>query len=141
MTPAYPKEMQIGRGTIDVQEFREYIEDEASLQRQAEAYLRIKGLFFIRIPDGIYKVVFGQSKLSARVKEFLASFVKGIPDLTILIRDGEKHNRALCLELKTKKGKLTHHQRHVAERINVVVCRSLEQVEKEVDEFLGGTQS
>ena len=132
----FSKRKQTRRKSMDVQEFRKWVGNERSLQSQCENYLNVKGVFYIRIPDGIYKYVFSQySKLPKYVRAFFARFVKGIPDLTILKPYGEKYNLALCIELKTEKGRLTQGQKNVSQKINVQVKRSLEDVVKEVQEF------
>ena len=56
----FSKEKQIQKNIIDVQEFKETQLKESDLQRQCEEYcLLIPNIKVIRIPDAIYKAIFG----------------------------------------------------------------------------------
>jgi len=127
---SYTKEQQLKRP----RQKREGVKKEAVLQSQAEAYLKLRNIPFIRIPDSAYAVIFGQQRMSNKDKAFLASFLKGLPDLTIFKKHGD-YNLSLCIELKSKDGKLSHHQQHWSERVRTVVIRTFEEFVKAVDEF------
>ena len=107
---------------------------EAELQRKCEEYLKLKRIPFIRVPDAVYKVIFANQHLPIHHRTLIASFIKGLPDLTIF-RKADPYNIALCIELKSAKGKLTHHQKHWADQVTTVVVRSFDEFIRVVEEF------
>ena len=105
---------------------------EDQLQSQCEEYLNIIGLPFIRFPSTLYRKIFGPyNTLSAQVRGWLSTYMKGVPDLTILHPWG----RYLCVELKTQRGKLSQGQKGFAKRVPVTVCRSFEGFRDLVDRW------
>ena len=99
---------------------------ESEIQKQCEDYLNIEQIRFIRIPDALYKYVFSaQSRLPAYMKALISSFIKGVPDITILLKNG----RFLCCELKTTTGKLSQGQKNFQRSVgesNYFIIRSVE---------------
>lgn len=104
---------------------------ERTIQAQCEAWLRVKSLFFIRIPDSMNRGIFANPEIPIYVKRHISDFTKGILDITIL-----KDGRYLSIEIKTVVGKLTHEQAQVMKAIGGVVVRSFEEFKKAVDEWL-----
>jgi len=135
----FSKQKQVGRGAIDVTEYRNMVCKEADLQRQAEEYLQVQGIPFIRVPDAIYKAIFSSRTIKPYIKALISRFIKGLPDLIILDPAG-RWNRACCIELKSATGKLSQGQKNFAKRVNVVVKRNFEDFVKEVEEFLNGKE-
>lgn len=133
----FSKERLLRKNTISVREFKSIVSDESSLQRQCEEYLDLHRITYIRVPDAIYKAIFGTTDIKPHIKRLISSFIKGLPDLTILIK-GVKYNQALCVELKTSKGKLSQGQKSFAKNVNVHIVRSFEDFEKLVNAFSNG---
>ena len=125
------------RKAMDVQEFKATTESEAALQRQCEAYLEWKQLPFVRIPDALFRAIYAiGSHVPIQDKRIVSEYLKGLPDLTVLIPDGGHYNRAVCFELKTKKGKQSQGQKRFASKVNVIIVRSFEQFCFELGKFL-----
>ena len=74
---------------------------EKELQNLCEGYLEAQRIAYIRIPDLIYKIVFGGSYVQPHLKAIVSKYFKGLPDLTVLFDSG----KYLAIELKTG-----HHQ-------------------------------
>jgi len=138
-----------------VDEFKQYTGKESGLQSQCESLLRYyPNLKAVRIPDLLYFVLFSQLgggghrfKIVDRTTGVqipmgwyrkISMWLTGLPDLIILKRSVGDLNLAICPELKTKKGKLSKHQKKFAETINLVEVRSFEQFEKLLKEFTDG---
>jgi hypothetical protein len=100
---------------------------EGELQKNVDDLLNNIGVTFIRIPDTMNSIVFGNPRIPVHVKAMIAAFTKGKPDTTILLRDG----RYITIELKTKVGKLSPAQKKFRDGVgedNFYVCRNIEQV-------------
>ncbi len=105
---------------------------EAVLQGQAEAYLDILGLFYIRLPDSLMRVVFSSPSIPIWTKAEVSDCLKGLPDLTIL-----KEGRYLGIELKREGGKMSTAQREVQKAIGTIQIERFEDFKRVVDEWLG----
>ncbi len=103
---------------------------EATIQAQAEAYLDACGLFYIRLPDSLMRVVFSTPSIPIWTKREVADCLKGLPDLTILDKE-----RYLAIELKRDGGKMTSAQRDVQRAIGTVECQSFAAFKQAVDNF------
>lgn len=117
-----------------------YMNKESTLQSNCESYLNLLHIPYIRIPDVLYSVIFGNSYASKRipvyVKKVISGFLKGLPDLIILKEmQGTIYNKALCIELKSKTGRLTKEQRQFGAILNLVVVRSFDDFKNIVNEF------
>ena len=100
---------------------------EGELQKDVDDLLNNIGVTFIRIPDTMNSIVFGNPRIPVHVKAMIAAFTKGKPDTTILLRDG----RYITIELKTKVGKLSNAQKKFRDGVgeeNFYVCRNIDQV-------------
>lgn len=99
---------------------------EAQIQKQCESLLDTMRLAYIRIPDKLYSTIYSPySKIPPQTKAFISTFIKGIPDITILLRDG----RFICCELKTTTGKLSQGQKNFCKLVgedNYHIVRSVE---------------
>lgn len=103
---------------------------EAVIQGQAEAYLDACGLFYIRLPDSLMRVVFASQSIPIWTKKEVADCLKGLPDLTIL-----DAGRYLAVELKKNGGKMSSAQRDVQRAIGTVVCDSFAAFKQAVDNW------
>lgn len=136
MIKPYTKAMQTGRQTITSDEFKASNDSEQALQRQCEEMLKYHpDIAVIRVPDAAYKAIFANQTIPSWVRALIARFLKGLPDLILLRADGETYCKAVCVELKTKKGKQTQGQKKFARIVPVHVCRSLEHFEQIVKDF------
>jgi len=98
---------------------------ERDIQKQCEAVLDYARIAYIRIPDALNRFVFGANFVPPQLKKLISAFIKGLPDLTILSKDG----RYYCVELKTAKGKLSQGQKIFCRKVgegNFYVIRSVE---------------
>jgi hypothetical protein len=101
---------------------------ESVIQRSAEDLLKKLNLRYIRIPDAVYNIIFSKNSLIPEwVKILIAAAISGLPDLTVLLKDG----RYICIELKTKTGKLRQKQKEFRNDVgvnNFYTCRSIDEV-------------
>ncbi len=105
---------------------------EAVLQGQAEAYLDLLGVFYIRLPDSLMRVVFSSLSIPIWTKAEVSDCLKGLPDLTIL-----KGGQYLAVELKREGCKMTTAQREVQKAIGTIQIERFEEFKRVVDEWLG----
>ena len=71
--------------------------------------------------------------LPVHIKKLISSMIKGVPDLTILHRDG----RYMCVELKTENGKLSLGQKQWKRGVgdNYHVIRSFDDFKTLIDDW------
>ena len=74
------------------------VQSEKKLQKQCEDFLRINQIKFIRIPDELWRFIAQRAPI--QTKKILSCALKGVPDITILFKNGSY----LCVELKSKSG-------------------------------------
>lgn len=128
----FSKSKQTGNKQIDVQEYKAIYSDEETLQRQCENLLDLMGLKYYRIPDAIWKF----KGTTPATRKILSGYFKGLPDLTVLIPLDDIYCKAVCFELKTKKGKLTGGQKQFQRKLPLIIIRSFEQFQLELKNFL-----
>ena len=100
---------------------------ESALQKQVEEYLDWNGYNYIRIPDELYRYVYAMQFVPIWIKKIISKYVAGVPDITILKKEGVY----VCIELKTESGKLSVAQKRFRDSVGVEnyhVCRSLDDV-------------
>ena len=130
----FSKEKQIGKKK-KTSKSKLFKGPEKELQALEEELLKYKpNIAVIRIPDAAYRAIFANQHIQPWIKREIASFLKGIPDLTLLKKHG-KYNLALCIENKVGGNKMTQGQRKFAERANVKVVRSFEHFQELLDNF------
>jgi hypothetical protein len=109
---------------------------EKDIQKQCEKVLDYAHIAYIRIPDVLNSIIFAGLKVNVfgrwttvqvptHIKKLISAFLKGLPDLTILSKDG----RFYCVELKTTIGKLSQGQKTFCRMVgeqNFYVIRSVE---------------
>jgi hypothetical protein len=108
---------------------------ESEIQSQLEHYLRLKGVEFLRFPDSLYRYIFANPQIPIHVKKQCSDFMKGVPDLTILVKSGS-YAMALQLEVKTNDGKLTQGQKNYAKHLNVYTGYGFDECKEIIDTFL-----
>jgi hypothetical protein len=108
---------------------------EKDIQAGVESYLIQKQYDFIRVPDAVYRVIFSAMSIPLHIKGQISSFLKGLPDLQV-VKKYRQYNLSLFIELKTKRGKLSQGQKKFARQLNVVVCRSVDEAIKEIEQFM-----
>ena len=123
----FSKRKQLHRKVTDVPTAKPIKKDEAALQRQCEELLDWMKVTYIRIPDSLWR-----NQAPIYIKKLMSRYLKGLPDLTILFNNGTY----LCVELKTKQGRMTQGQKNFAKYIPVTVIRSFEDFEKLIKEKL-----
>jgi hypothetical protein len=121
---------------------------ESLLQKQCDDYLALKGLYYIRIVDGVWNGLnYVMKELAIKRWYNLLSVVKnvlqalknrfaGATDNTVLIGLNEKYSLALSLELKSKKGKKHGKQKTVAKKIPVQESRTPEETMGIINQFI-----
>ena len=109
---------------------------EAVIQAQAEAYLDLLGLFYIRLPDSLMRVVFSSPQIPIWTKREVSDALKGLPDLTIL-----KNGRFLAIELKRESGKMSQAQRDVQKAIGTIQVERFEDFKAVVDGWVKAVEA
>jgi len=130
-----PKSKQLGRYGQPKNMGKAPKTSEAMLQKQCEDYLVIRKIAFVRIPDAVYREVFGRNNTSPRLRGVISSYLKGLPDLTVLYPSG----RYLAIELKSGSGKMTQGQKNFKKLVgvdNYYLVRSFDAFRELVDENL-----
>ena len=111
---------------------------EKEIQAAVERYLDLRGLYFIRIPDALYRWVFGAgASIPVWVRGLISSYMKGQPDLIILKPMGNGRGCfALPLELKSESGEMSDEQLRIQAEIGTFIAHSEEEAIKIIDEFI-----
>jgi hypothetical protein len=109
---------------------------EHDLQVMAEELCIRMGIRFVRVPDLIYKTVFGSPTTPPHVKAMIAEFIRGLPDLLLLAK-AEKDNRCRLIEIKTEAGKLSQGQKNWHDGLDVVVCHGWPETKAAIISFQG----
>lgn len=102
---------------------------EENLQVQCEALLRMLNIAYIRIPNAVYCRFFANNKKYNWTNKNVSTNISGLPDLTILLRDGNY----ICVELKSKTGRLRDSQKVFRDAVgieNFFVCRTFEEFQE-----------
>ena len=121
----FSKRKQLHNKITDSPQAKPIKKNEAELQRQCEELLDWMKVTYIRIPDSLWR-----NQAPIYIKKLMSRYLKGLPDLTILFNNGTY----LCVELKTKQGRMTQGQKNFAKYIPVTVIRSFEDFEKLIKE-------
>ena len=126
----FSKRKQTGNRQIDVQEYRAIIQNESSLQEQCENLLDLMKLEYYRVPDIIWK------NRSPYLRKIASKYLKGKPDLLVMKPYDDIYIKAVAFELKTKKGKLTGGQKQFQRKLPLIIIRSFEKFQLELNNFL-----
>jgi len=102
---------------------------EKDLQKLCEGYIKQFGVYYIHIPDDLLHYL--RFKAPAWIAKSSSLAFKGLPDLIILNK-----NKVLCVELKTKNGKLSRGQSAFAKKVDVHLIRSFDDFRLIFDNFL-----
>jgi hypothetical protein len=104
-------------------EYQPYDGPESDLQKQLDDMLVVLGIWFIRVPDGVWRWI--AWKASEHVKKWFRHVFGGMPDTLPMIKISDKYMLCAPIELKNKKGQLHGKQKHWEGRgIAVQVSRS-----------------
>lgn len=112
MYPKFPKPIRKKKTKNNivrkVKDFINYDIPEKVLQLQCEEYLDLLGIKAIRLPDALFRCLYGQgNSVKKRDAARISKYLKGQPDLTILLSNGN----FICVELKRKGGQLSQGQK------------------------------
>ena len=128
----YSKSQQLGKIKINKKTGKLEI-SELALTEQCENWLKLNNIPFIRIPDMIYKIIFGNQSILIWQKKFISEFIKGLPDFTVLLPNGVY----ICIELKTSTGKQTAKQKGFEKSVkNYEIVRSFEDFIKTINNYV-----
>jgi len=123
----------------DTAGFKPYDGPEDALQRQLDDMLAAYHIWYIRIPDKIWKWLAMCAPQS--IKVWFRGVFGGIPDSLPMLRISDKYMLCCPIELKTAKGKLHGKQKHwEGQGIPVQVSRSPEQSIAIVRQFLADAE-
>lgn len=132
-TGAVPKTGSKKRARDDVERAGVKVsnDSEDKIQSEVDDLLDSANIAYIRIPDVVYTIVFEwlEGKIPATIKRLVSAFIKGLPDTTILCKSGKFY----CVELKSKKGKLSQGQKNFKRLVgesNWYTMKSCKEVEK-----------
>lgn len=133
----FSKAAQTRRQWVEVDGKSKWQGEESDLQKQCEQFLEYcPDIAVIRFPDAAYRAIFGfGSNLPDWIKKLIASYVKGIPDLTLLKNKADGTVAALPVELKKDDGKLSQGQKKFAGIVTVYVIRDFESFVEMVEDF------
>jgi len=104
------------------------------LQLQANDYLELKRIRYIRIPDTIWRWI--AYKATEAVKIWFRKIFGGIPDNICILPINKNYNLCLALELKTAAGQLHGKQKHWSKDLSVQISRSPEDTMRIIDKFI-----
>lgn len=110
---------------------------EADIQREVEGYCEARGIYYVRVPDALYRWIYGaRNSVPVWVRCLIARYIKGVPDM-ILLRDmgNGKGCFALPLELKRSGAKLSPEQVKTQEAIGTKVAYSTAEAIGYIKEF------
>ena len=110
---------------------------EADIQREVEAYVEARGIYYTRIPDSLFRWIYGAgSSVPVWVRAMIGRYLKGQPDMILLKPMGNgKGCFALPLELKRAGGKLSPEQVRTQEAIGTKVAHSTSEAIAFIREF------
>ncbi len=114
---------------------------EEQIQGQVEAYLRLKGIQFLRIPDSVYRMCSPMSSLPIWQKKEISQYLRGVPDLLIFKKEMLSDevpcvdNSCLMLELKRKGGKAGQAQKQWHRGLMVHVPESFEEAKTLIERW------
>lgn len=112
---------------------------ESAVQVQAEEFLDSLGVLYVRIPDSVLACVAFSQMWSA--KEDVSNYLKGVPDLLVIVPRVAGGNFLLCLELKREEGGvLSQGQKKWHSKANVQVLRTWPEIRDEITNFLKMTR-
>ncbi len=99
---------------------------EAEIQREVEAYCEARGIYYVRVPDALYRWIYGAgNSVPVWVRCLISRYIKGVPDMVLLKPMGNGQGCfALPLELKRAGGKLSPEQVKTQEAIGTKVAHS-----------------
>ena len=102
---------------------------ESTIQHQVEAYLALKGVTVLRVPDAVLAMIARTGSPQARA--MVSRHFMGQPDIIALWPDGT----FLGIELKAEDGKLSQGQINWWKRLGQPpnVCRSFEEAKEQID--------
>ena len=110
---------------------------EADIQREVEAYVEARGIYYTRIPDSLFRWIYGAgSSVPVWVRAMIGRYLTGQPDLILMKPMGNgKGCFALPLELKRVGGKLSPEQVRTQEAIGTKVAHSTAEAIAFIREF------
>lgn len=110
---------------------------EVVTQRLVEAYIALRGLYALHIPEFLLNAAFRNRNLSGAelgAAKRASDAVRGLPDLMIF--DPKRPGLILSIELKTEIGKMTPSQKHWQAILGTRLCRSFEEAKQAVDSWV-----
>jgi hypothetical protein len=110
---------------------------ESALQGFTNAYLKAKGLTYLRLSEALLANIFRNPQIPVYIKRHIKESVAGWPDNLVLIPLGNGLNLAMALELKREDGKLNAAQRMMDKEIELVVSRTQDDVMANVTSLKG----
>lgn len=109
---------------------------ESPLQSFTDTLLKLKNIFFLRIPDVLYRLI-GSGRLRAWEGKILSDSFKGVFDSWPLIPISDTYAICRPLELKSDKGRLSPSQQKLSKIMPVTICKTEEEVQEAIRELEG----
>lgn len=108
---------------------------ESTIQSLTEMRLNLAGIYYLRIPDTLYRLLSWQdNRLRLWEKKALKDALAGLPDCNCAIPVGGYY-LGLPIECKSDKGKLRARQKAYHNKIPVTVIREDEELTKAIKEY------
>ena len=114
---------------------------EAPVQAALDTFLELKGLYYFRIPDLVFKILLKELRKSTniywqiQIKKLLLT-LKGWPDNIAFIPLNDKYLIAVPIECKSATGTTHGRQKNMARDLNYQITRSPEEAMEIVNLFV-----
>lgn len=105
------------------------------IQKQVEAYLKLLGARYIRLPNALFLWIYAQRSVPLWVKTIIAEYIAGLPDI-LLPKLTEQGLMMLPLELKAKNGVIGKKQKKWERVLGTKYAFSFEEAREMIDKFL-----
>lgn len=131
----FSKEKQLGKKMKKIN--KTGAKTETPVQNFIDNYLKCKGLFYLRFPDGFWQYIHNPiNKIKVYFKKLCSDSFAGYPDNMVFENLTDKYLIALPIEAKSKTGKLNgNKQKRYAKKLNYQIPRSEDEARILVDNF------
>ncbi len=110
---------------------------EQPVQEFIDYYLELKGMFYLRFPDGFWQYIHNPiNKIKIYFKKLCSRSFSGYPDNMVFENLTDKYLIALPIEAKSKTGRFNgSNQKRYAKKLNYQIPRSPEQAMKLINDY------
>jgi len=120
--------------TVDISELEEWT-PESTVQGWADALLRLKHIYYIRLPAELFMNIFRNPQIPVWIKRKIKLAIAGLPDNIAMIPLNDKFCLACNLECKSATGKFTGRQKTLSKEVPYNVVRTQKEIGELLDSF------